>query len=419
MKSQITIGVVGCGYWGPNLIRNFRALPNCRVKTICDLNEARLRQLQALYPEVEGETDYHKMVNDPDIDAIVVATSMRMHYPIAKASLLAGKHTLIEKPMASTSAECEELIEIAERNGLVLMIDHTFLYSPAVRKIKEIIDNRDIGDLRYISARRLSLGLFQKDANVAWDLAPHDISIILYILQELPYSINCRGAAHVTRGVEDVTSMTLHFARERSAIIHSSWHDPRKIREMTIVGSKRMIVYDDIAAQEKIKIYDVRVEHPPHYDSFAEFQYAYHYGDTYSPYIKQEEPLKTECLHFLECITKGMQPLTSGTAGLEVVKILEASTESLKLRGAPIDLWPTTNNAHSAHPFANRESRAPSAALNGTRSPYGVTTGPRLVGSGAPFAGGLKNADNGGISAGESKELSGAHQNGGEKRRTG
>ncbi len=393
MKKRINVGVVGLGYWGPNLVRNLRSIPDCRVKTVCDLNEERLRHIRSLYPEVEGETDFQRMVNNPEIDAVVIATSVRFHYPMAKASLTAGKHTLIEKPMATSTAECEELIEIAQRKGLVLMVGHTFLYSAAVRKIKEIVDNRDIGDLRYISARRLNLGLFQKDINVAWDLAPHDISIILYVMQELPFSVNCRGGAHITRGVEDVTSMSLHFSKERSAIIHSSWHDPRKIREMTIVGSRRMIVYDDISAQEKIKIYDVRVERPPHYDSFAEFHYAYHYGDTYSPHIKQDEPLKTECGHYIECIRDGAVPLTSGTAGLEVVRILEASSESLKLNGGPIDLWPQPNNGYSASPFPG-QSMSPLMARSGqTVAPFPVAAS-RGNGNGthAPFA---KNGGNG------------------------
>ena len=338
MRNQVNIGVVGCGYWGPNLVRNFRSLPDCRLKSMCDLSEDRLRHLRSLYPEVQGDTSYDHLLNGANLDAIVVATATRLHFPMAKASLLAGKHTLVEKPLACSSAECEELIAIAQKQGVVLMVGHTFLYSAAVRKIKEIVDRREIGDIRYISARRLNLGLFQKDINVTWDLAPHDIAIILHIMQERPQSINCRGTAHVTPGIEDVTSMSLHFAQERSAIIHSSWLDPRKVRDMTIVGSKRMIVYDDVALQEKIKIFDVRVERPPHYDTFAEFHYAYHYGDMYSPYIKQDEPLKTECQHFLDCIRQGTTPLTAGTAGLEVVKILEASSESLKKNGAPIDL---------------------------------------------------------------------------------
>ncbi len=338
MKKSLTFGVVGLGYWGPNLVRNLRALPDCRVKTVCDLSEDRLRHMRSLYPEVTGEKDYQKMVNDPEIDAVAIATAVKLHFPMAKAALSAGKHTFIEKPMAASTAECEELIQLAKQKGLTLMVGHTFLYSAPVRRIKQIIDNNDIGELRYISARRLNLGLFQKDINVTWDLAPHDISIILYIMGERPISVNCRGGAHVTKGIEDVTSLSLTFEKERTAIIQSSWHDPRKIREMTIVGSKRMIVYDDIAPQEKIKVFDARVERPPHYDSFAEFHYAYHYGDIYSPYIKQDEPLRVETSHFQECILHNRTPLTSGEAGLEVVRILEASTHSLRQHGAPVDL---------------------------------------------------------------------------------
>ena len=336
MKNSISVGVVGCGYWGPNLIRNFRSLPKCQMKVMCDLSEARLRHLRQLYPEVEGVTDYKRVLEDKDIDAVVVAAPVQQHFPLAKAALEAGKHTLIEKPMASSVAECEELVSLAESKGLVLMVGHTFLYSAPVRKMTEIIRAGDIGDIRYINARRLNLGLFQKDINVAWDLAPHDISIILSIMGESPKTVNCRGSAHITPGVEDVTTMCLTFSKNQTAIIHSSWLDPRKVREMTIVGSKRMIVYDDVAPLEKIRIFDTRVERPPHYDTFGEFQYAYHYGDISSPYLKQEEPLKAECQHFLECIGEGKTPLTDGSRGLEVVRILEASSVSLKLGGAPV-----------------------------------------------------------------------------------
>lgn len=338
MNKRINVGVVGCGYWGPNLIRNFRAIPQARLKMMCDISDQRLQHLRSLYPEVECEKDYRRMIEQGNVDAVCVATSVKHHYPMAKAALQAGKHVLIEKPMADSAEHCEELLAIAQKNGLTLMVGHTFLYSAAVNKIKEIVDHRDIGDLRYISARRLNLGLFQKDINVAWDLAPHDISIVLHIMGEMPHSINCRGAAHTTPGVEDVTSMNLRFSNERSAIIQSSWIDPRKIREMTIVGSQRMIVYDDVSAQEKIRIFDVRVERPPHYDTFAEFHYAYHYGDMYVPHLKQDEPLRTECQHFIDCIRNGTVPLTSGEKGLEVVRILEASNESLQHDGAPVDL---------------------------------------------------------------------------------
>jgi predicted dehydrogenase len=338
MSKPIKVGIVGCGYWGPNLIRNFKALSDCHLKVVCDASEARLTHIRSLYPEVQTAPDYNQMLTNSHVDAVIIATSVKMHYPMARASLLAGKHTFVEKPMADSSEHCEELINIARKKGLVLMTGHTFLYSPVVRKIKEIVDNGDIGDIRYISSRRLNLGLFQKDINVTWDLAPHDISIILYIMGEQPLAVNCRGSAHITPGIEDVTTMCLSFAKQRSAVVQSSWLDPRKVREMTIVGSKRMIVYDDVAPLEKIRIFDVRVETPPHYDTFAEFQYAYHYGDIYVPYIKQEEPLKMECQHFLDCIKNGTQPLTDGQNGLELVRILEGSSASLKRGGAPVEL---------------------------------------------------------------------------------
>jgi predicted dehydrogenase len=338
MTKQIKIGVVGCGYWGPNLIRNFRALPDCSLKVMCDIDQERLDHLSMLYPEVEGTSDFKHMLNGIGLDAVVIATSVKSHFPMAKASLLAGKHVFIEKPMASSSAQCEELVELAAKKGRVLMAGYTFLYSPAVRKIKQIVDSGDIGEIRYICARRLNLGLFQKDINVAWDLAPHDISIIQHVMNEQPISVNCRGSANITPGVEDVTTMTLSFSKQRSAIIHSSWLDPRKVREMTIVGSKRMIVYDDVAPLEKIRVFDARVEVPPHYDTFAEFQYAYHYGDMYAPYIKQEEPLKTECQHFLDCIKTGTTPLTDGRQGLGLIRILEAASESLKQGGASVNV---------------------------------------------------------------------------------
>lgn len=361
MSKQIKVGVVGCGYWGPNLVRNFRSLPGCNLKAMCDISLARLKHLNELYPEVKGEADYDNMLAGAGLDAVVVATSVKMHFPMAKAALLAGKHVMIEKPMASSAAQCEELIAIARQKRLVLMVGHTFLYSPAVKKIKEIVDQGDLGQIRYISARRLNLGLFQKDINVAWDLAPHDISIVLHLLGEFPESVNCRGSAHVTPGIEDVTSMCLSFGKDRSAIIHSSWLDPRKVREMTIVGSKRMLVYDDLAQQEKIRIFDARVERPPHYDTFAEFHYAYHYGDMYAPYLKQEEPLKAECQHFIDCIREAKTPLTCGARGLELVRILEASSVSLRQGGSPV-----TFDRPALHSVAETNGHSHEAVSNGS-----------------------------------------------------
>jgi len=355
MKKPIVVGVVGCGYWGPNLVRNLKGLSNCNLKAMCDTSEARLAHLRGLYSDVEGVTDYEHLLNGVGLDAVVVATPVKHHFSLAKASLLAGKHTFVEKPMASSTAECEELIEIAGRKGLVLMVGHTFLYSAPVRKIAEVVQAGDLGEIRYINSRRLNLGLFQKDINVAWDLAPHDISIILHILGELPLVVNCQGNAHVTPGVEDVTNISLTFRHKRFATIQSSWLEPRKVREMTIVGTRRMIVYDDLQTHEKIKIYDVRVERPPHYDTFADFHYSYHYGDSYIPHLKQEEPLKIECQHFLDCIEKGTQPLTGGNEGLELVRILEAASNSLKNHGAPVTFSRSHQGAFAGEPRQSRE----------------------------------------------------------------
>lgn len=333
---MIKIAMAGCGYWGPNLIRNFISLSDCKVRRICDVDSERLSHLKSLYPSVETTQDFNKVTKDPEINAVVIATPVRFHFEMAKKSLQAGKHTFIEKPMASSVAECKELIEIAEDKKLTLMVGHTFVYSAPVQKIKEIIDSGDLGEIQYISSRRLNLGLFQKDINVAWDLASHDISIILYIMKEPPVSVNCQGKAHVNLDIEDVTNMTLNFAGGGLAIIQSSWLDPNKVRKITVVGNKKMLIYDDIEPIEKIKIYDKRVEIPPHYDTFAEFQYAYHYGDMHSPYIKMVEPLKVESQHFLDCIKNDTKPLSSGHDGLQVVQVLEASSRSLEQGGAEV-----------------------------------------------------------------------------------
>jgi predicted dehydrogenase len=361
MSDTISVGVVGCGYWGPNLIRNFRSLGNCKLNAMCDLSEERLAHLKSLYPEVNATTDFEGMLKNMDLDAVVIAAPVRFHYPLAKAALLAGKHTLIEKPMASSVAECEELIEIADRMGLILMVGHTFLYSAPVRMITDIVKSGDLGDIRYVNARRLNLGLFQKDINVAWDLAPHDLSIILHILGEYPLSVNCQGNAHVTRGIEDVTNMSLTFRNHRFATIQSSWLEPRKIREMTIVGSRRMVIYDDLQAQQSIRIYDTRVDRPPHYDTFGDFQYSYHYGDSYIPHVKHEEPLRIECQHFLDCIQSGTQARTNGRMGLEVVRILEASSTSLRQSGMSVNLAP--ESAPAAVSKGRSVQQAPDAAV--------------------------------------------------------
>jgi predicted dehydrogenase len=340
MNGMIKIGVAGCGYWGPNIIRSFNSLPNCQMKMVCDLSKERLLHIEKLFPAAKTTCSFEDLLKDEEVDAIAIATPVRFHFPMARESLLAGKHTFVEKPMATSSAECRELIEIAREKELSLMVGHTFVYSSPVIKIKEIIDSRDLGDLLYISSRRCNLGLCQKDINVAWDLAPHDLSIILHILNQMPASVNCQGKAHMNKKIEDVTNMTLNFNNGGFATIQSSWLDPNKVREMTFVGSKRMLVYNDIEPMEKIKIYDKRIETPPHYDTFADFQYSYHYGDSYCPYIKQQEPLLVETAHFLDCIANGHKPRSSGTEALDVIQILEAASKSLENGGGQVFVNP-------------------------------------------------------------------------------
>jgi len=375
LNRVIKVGVIGCGYWGPNLIRNLRQATDCQLKTICDTSEQRLKHMRKLYQDVATTMKFDDLLMDEELDAVVVATPVRFHYQMAKAALLAGKHVFVEKPLARTVAEAEELVTLAERSGLVLMVGHTFLFSPAVRRMKEIIDSGDIGEVQYISARRLNLGLFQKDINVAWDLAPHDISIILHLLDEQPSAVSCQGSSHVNRHIEDVTMMYLTFKKNCCAFIQNSWLDPKKVRQMTVVGSRRMIVYDDTEPLEKLKIYDARVEVPAHYDTFAEFTYSYHYGDSYVPYIKQDEPLKLECQHFLDCIRGEAVPITGGRAGLEVVRILEAASESLCQAGESVSLSHAATSVNGAIPQMNGRHHA----QNGNGHDAGIAAGGKKI----------------------------------------
>jgi len=340
---MLKVAVVGCGYWGPNLVRNFRSIPESEVKKICDMDHDRLAKMKELYPETNTTTDFEDLINDDEIDAIAIATPVFTHFELAKKSLLAGKHTFIEKPMAAKVDQCIKLIELARNKKLTLMVGHTFIYSAPVRKIKEIVTSGDLGELLCITSQRLNLGLYQNDINVVWDLAPHDVSIVLYVMDEFPVAVNCQGKAHLSPGIEDVTNMTLNFKNGGFAIIQSSWLDPNKVRRMTFVGSKKMVLYDDCEPYEKIKIYDKRVEIPRHYDTLAEFHYAYHHGDMHCPQLNLLEPLKVQCQHFLDCIRERSEPQSSGLKGLEVVHVLEAASKSLELGGARVeikDLYP-------------------------------------------------------------------------------
>jgi len=336
----IRIGVLGCGYWGPNHIRNFSALTGSGVEMAkaADLDEGRRSKVAELYPWVETVENAEAVIDDPGIDAVVIATPVNTHYPFARRALMAGKHVLVEKPFVTEVAQAEDLVGLSREENLTLMVGHTFEYTAAVNWLRETIAGGSIGDVRYIRSLRVNLGLFQKDINVIWDLAPHDVSILLYLLQQMPRSVSAVGNAHVTKGIEDVAVLTMHFGERLMANIIVSWLDPRKVREMTIVGKDKMLVYDDVSANEKIRIFDKGVEGPSHYDSFGEFQYSYRYGDIVTPMLKEYEPLRAESRHFVDCIRDGKEPRSSGKVGLRVVRVLAAAQESLRAGGTSIDL---------------------------------------------------------------------------------
>lgn len=332
------IAVIGCGYWGPNLVRNFIQSNKVSELICCDLDPKRLARMKALYPMVSITNNYKELLDDSDLDAVAIATPVKTHYPLAKEFLLRGKHVYVEKPFTHSYETAYELVKLAEDNKKVLMVGHTFEYTAAVNKIKEIVESGELGRVLYMSCIRVNLGLFQPDINVVWDLAPHDISIILYITGEMPISVNTQGKAHFRSDIEDVATTTLNFRNGIIAFIHNSWLDPNKIRRTTIVGTRKMLVFDDIETQEKIKIYDKGVEVPPYYDTFADFQFSYRYGDIYSPRIEEYEPLKKLCEHFLDCIRDGRTPHTDGYNGLRVVSILEATSKSLKQGGKAVSI---------------------------------------------------------------------------------
>jgi len=334
---MIKVAVIGCGYWGPNLIRSFIQIPESELKYCCDLDEGRLKYIKSLYPEPRVTQNYQEILDDPKVEAVAIATPVHTHFELAKGVLEAGKHVFVEKPLTQTSQQARELIRLARKRGKVLMVGHVFLYAAAVNKLKELIDSGELGDLLYISSQRRNLGLFQDDVNVVWDLGTHDISIILYLLNHSLEENKCKivatGQSHFLSDNEDVAFVTLSFSDKVVANLHLSWLDPCKIRNMTVVGTKKMVVYDDIETLEKIRIYDKGVLIPNSHHSFGEFQLSYRYGDIIIPRLKQEEPLKVELSHFLKCIKEGKRPLTDGENGYQVVRIIEKINESLKNGG--------------------------------------------------------------------------------------
>ena len=334
------MAAIGCGYWGPNLIRNFNSLPDVELATICDLDEDRRNHMSALYSDITVTDDYMTIINDASIEAVSVATPVTTHFPIGKAVLEAGKHLFIEKPMCANAEESRELVRIAEEKNLQIMVGHIFLFVPAVRKVKSLIESGDLGDIHYVNIRRLNLGIFQKDANVVWDLAPHDIAMLNYLFDEAPLTVSATGKCYVQKNkdIEDVAFLTLEYPNNKLVSIHVSWLDPDKIRECTFVGSKQMLVYDDVSMTEKIKIFDKGVDIMPHYDDYSGFHLAYRHGDIVIPKIDQAEPLKIECAHFIDCINGKATPLSDGTMGLQVVEVLEKACISIKEGGKPQQL---------------------------------------------------------------------------------
>jgi predicted dehydrogenase len=336
---NVRIGVVGCGYWGPNHIRNFSALRSegAEMAMAADLDAGRRRHIEELYPSVKVVADAHALIDNPEIDAVVIATPPSTHYPLAKRALENGKHVLVEKPYVLDVAEAVELGALAEERELALAVGHIFEYSAAVNRIRELIIGGELGNVLYVRSLRVNLGLFQKNINVMWDLAPHDVSILRYVLGRTPTAVHAVGKAHVNPGAADVVNLTLEFGDLLATVI-VSWLDPRKTREMTFVGDRKMLVYDDLSASEKIKIYDKGVDVPQYYDSFGEFQFSYRHGDTLSPAIDEYEPMREQCMHFLDSIKFGKQPRAGAEAALDVTRVLVAAQMSLDDNGRRVEL---------------------------------------------------------------------------------
>ncbi len=333
---RIRLGLVGYGYWGPNLARNFHQLPDAWLVACADADNARLNEAARLYPIQQSANDARELIENPTLDALVIATPARSHFELVSQALNAGKHVLVEKPLALTSADARALTELAQKNKRVLMVGHTFEYNPAVWKIQELLDAGALGELFYIYANRVNLGRVQTDINALWSIAPHDVSIMLALLKQMPLSVSAHGATYLHQGIEDVVFALLNFPNNIVGHIHASWLDPSKTRQMTFVGSEKMIVYDDVDPEAKIKIYDKGVYKRG--DAFGEFQLRIRSGDLYIPKIDLTEPLKYECAHFLECIRDNKTPRTDGENGLRVVRVLEAAQQSLKQNGVVIAL---------------------------------------------------------------------------------
>ena len=329
---DLRVAVIGAGYWGPNLIRNFSEAPGADIVAVADLSEERLALIHKRFPAVRTTTDHRTLLSDPSIDAVCLATPISTHRPLAEQALAAGKHVFVEKPLAGTVADAEAIAVAAKRAQKTLMVGHTFVYNPAVQKVRDLLAAGELGTVQYIDSRRVNLGLHQFDFNVLWDLGPHDVSITLYWLGEEPEWVQCTGGSFILPGIEDVVFLTMGFPSGAIAHAHLSWLAPSKIRTMTVVGSRKMAVYDDVEAVEKVKVYDQGVEKL----SSDELRRSYRSGDIRSPRVAITEALQVEVRHFIECIRTGTTPLSGGRAGLAVVRVLDAASRSLKNGGARV-----------------------------------------------------------------------------------
>ncbi|MEE3258625.1 MAG: Gfo/Idh/MocA family oxidoreductase [Candidatus Latescibacterota bacterium] len=339
---MVGIGVVGAGYWGPNLVRNFAALSGVQMVAVADRDRGRLEHIGALFPGVDRVERIEDLLVNDQIQGIALATPADSHYPLAKRVLEAGKGVFVEKPLARSVAECEELIYCAEVQGQVLMVGHTFEYNAAVQYVEECIDRQELGEVYYIYSQRLNLGVVRRDVNALWNLAPHDISIALRWLKQMPVKVDARGYTYLQEGVEDVVYLNLEFADGVAVHIHVSWLDPGKVRRTTVVGSEKMIVYDDASTEAKIQLFDKGIDRQGmegslgDFDSFGKFQLIQRAGDVLIPRIDFGEPLRAECQHFADCLAEGRRPITDGANGLRVVKVLAAASNSLAAGGTSV-----------------------------------------------------------------------------------
>jgi len=335
---MISVGVIGYGYWGPNLVRNFMSAPGSAVTRVCDLREERLTPLHKLYAGLKTCNRSEDLINDPAIDAVVIATPVFSHFELAMAALKAGKHVLVEKPLASTSDQARRLIDEAAARKLVLLVDHTFVYTHAVRKMREIIVSGQLGQIYYYDAVRVNLGLFQHDVNVIWDLAIHDLSVMDYVLPDKPVAVSATGISHIPGQPENVAYITLFFASPQIAHVHVNWLTPVKVRHTLIGGSEKMILYDDLEPSEKLKVYDKGIKVTPGPEDVYRMLVSYRMGDMWAPRLDTTEALQTEALHFIDCVENGRDPETDGPAGLRMINMIEAAETSLRDRGRLVEI---------------------------------------------------------------------------------